>query len=114
MIKAIFTKLLKNNQKFNQKEEDYLKSFIQNDIVVIENNEFTLNSKYRVGVLKIESKIAILEDLINEHKNIKLDFASLNGAYNNDLVLIKRVFNPKEYINEILLSIRNIIKKTNN
>ncbi|MEN8717105.1 MAG: ribonuclease R family protein, partial [Sulfurovum sp.] len=31
----------------------------------------------------------------NEHKNIYIELDSLNGAYNNDLVLAKRVFNPR-------------------
>lgn len=95
MIKKLFEKLFKTNQEFLKEEHDYLKSFVKNDIVIYENNQYELNSKYKVGILKVENKHAVLEDLHNEHKNIKLEFESLNGAYNDDLVLVKRVFNPR-------------------
>ncbi len=95
MIKKLFHKLLKNKQHFNEEEIDCLQSFIDDNIVVKREDGYYLNSKYRVGILKVENKHAVLEDLQNVHKNIRLDFESLNGAYNNDLVLVKRAFNPR-------------------
>lgn len=95
MIKQIFYKLLKVKQSYSQEEHEYLEPFIQRGIVVKDKNELHLNSKYRVGILNIVNNHAVLEDLENEHKNIKLEFESLNGAYNKDLVLVQRTFNPR-------------------
>ncbi len=66
--------------------------------MIFENDIYELNSKYKVGVVKVNKKVAVLEDLINEHKNITLDFEYLNGAYDGDFVLAKRVFNPRSRI----------------
>jgi len=63
-----------------------------------ENNQYTLNSKFKVGFLKLGHRRAILEDLENEHKNITLDFEHLSGAYDGDFVLAKRIFNPRSKI----------------
>ena len=95
MIKKLFHKLSKKNQQFDNEEKSYLQSFINEEIVIEDDSGFYLNSKYRVGILKVENRHAILEDLDNNHKNLRLDFESLSGAYNNDLVLVKRVFNPR-------------------
>lgn len=95
MIKKLLIKLLKNNFNISKEEESYLKPLIKDEIITHENGQYIINSKYRVGILKIANKSAVLEDLLNEHKNIKIDFESLNGAYDNDLVLVKRIFNPK-------------------
>ncbi len=95
MIKKLFNKLLKKKQNFSEEELTYLQTFLDEKIVVQEENDYCLNTKYRVGVLKVENKHAVLEDLDNVHKNMRLDFESLNGAYDNDLVLVKRTFNPR-------------------
>lgn len=95
MIKKLFKKLLKENQLFNDEEKTFLEPLIKEKIVMKEDESFSLNTKYRVGLLKVEKKHAILEDLDNSHKNLRLDFEALHGAYNNDLVLVKRSFNPR-------------------
>ena len=41
---------------------------------------FELNSKYKIALVKIGKNLVILEDLISEHKNIKIEFDDLNGA----------------------------------
>ena len=95
MIQTIFKKILTNNYELNDSEKKYLKPFIDEKIVYIENEIYKLNSKYRVGILKVNNKNAILNDLDSEYKNIKLDINELKGAYNDDLILVKRVFNPR-------------------
>ena len=95
MIQTIFKKVISGSEDFKKDEIEYLKPFIEDDIVTIENGTYKLNSKYRVGIIKIKNKNATLSDLDNEHKNLKLDINELNGAYNNDVVLVKRVFNPR-------------------
>jgi ribonuclease R len=97
MIKKLFVRLLKNEQNFTEEEIKYLNPLIK-DKIVSNNEGYMLSNKYRVGVLKVQNKHAVLEDLINEHKNIKLEFEQLKGAYDNDLVLVQRVFNPKSKI----------------
>ncbi len=95
MIQTIFRKVISGSEDFTENEKEYLVPFISDDIVSSENGIYKLNSKYRVGVIKIKNKVATLNDLDNEHRNLKLDINDLNGAYNNDLVLVKRVFNPR-------------------
>jgi ribonuclease R len=95
LIQTIFKKVISGNEDFRQDEKEYLKPFIEDEIVTIEDGIYKLNSKYRVGIIKIKNKNALLSDLDNEHKNLKLDINELAGAYNNDLVLVKRVFNPR-------------------
>lgn len=48
-----------------------------------------MNSKYKVGIIRIDKTTALLQDLLNEHKDIRLDFDHLNGAYDGDLILAK-------------------------
>lgn len=95
MIQTIFRKIISGSENFKEDEKEYLAPFISDEIVSYEDGIYKLNSKYRVGIIKIKNKSATLNDLDNEHKNLKLDINDLNGAYNNDLVLVKRVFNPR-------------------
>ncbi len=105
MLETIFKKLNGKNQDFNKKELDILEGFIKDEIVTKKDNSFTLNSLYKVGFVKLENKFAHLLDLQNEFKNIKLDFEYLNGAYDGDLVIAKRVFNPKSKIKAKVLKV---------
>ncbi len=98
MIKNLFIKLVNNEDDFTEEERKILNEFIKDDIVNENNNRFELNSKYRVGTIKVQKNKAVLEDLDNEHKNLNLDFEQLNGAYDGDFVLAKRVFNPRSKI----------------
>ncbi|MGB5920207.1 RNB domain-containing ribonuclease, partial [Arcobacter sp.] len=95
MIQTIFRKVISGSEDFAENEKEYLVPFIKDDIVSYEDGIYKLNSKYRVGIVKIKNKFASLSDLDNEHKNLKLDIDDLKGAYNNDLILVKRVFNPR-------------------
>ena len=95
MYLPLFQKIFENNNDFNNKEKKLLEELQTDEVLYYENGKYHLNSKYKVGFLKIDKNRAILEDIDNEHKNIFLDLDSLNGAYNNDLVLAKRVFNPR-------------------
>lgn len=98
MLKELFTKLQCHEKVFTNEEVSLLKGFMKDDIVVIENSEYHLSSKYKVGIIQVNKKRATLIDLVNEHKNVPLDFEHLNGAYDGDLILAKRVFNPRSKI----------------
>ena len=99
MIKKVFEKLISNVNDFNDEELKYLNPFIKDGIVVKnEDGNLELSSKYKVCLVKVEKNFVVLEDLISEHKNIKIEFDKLNGAYDGDLVLAKRIFNPRSRI----------------
>ena len=98
MLKEIFIKIEKEIFEFKNSELEILEKYIKDKIVIKNDNRYEINSKYKIGILKIEKNFAILEDLTNPIKNIKLELDSLNGAFNNDLVLAKRIFNPRSKI----------------
>ena len=95
MLKNIFTKIENKIFNFSQDEKNIIEDYIKDEIIVKNGEDFEINSKYKIGVLKIEKNFATLEDLVNPIKNIKLELDALNGAFNNDLILAKRVFNPR-------------------
>ncbi|MGB5793704.1 RNB domain-containing ribonuclease [Poseidonibacter sp.] len=106
MIKKVFEKLISNVNDFNDEELKYLNPFIKDGIVVKnEDGNLELSSKYKVCLVKVEKNFVVLEDLISEHKNIKIEFDNLNGAYDGDLVLAKRIFNPRSRIKANIIKI---------
>ena len=95
-MKELFIKIQTNAKNYSNDELEKIEKFIKDEIIVkTENGDFELNSKYKVALVRIEKRVVILEDLVSELKNIKVEFDDLNGAYNGDLVLAKRVFNPR-------------------
>ncbi len=107
MLKELFTKLQHHEKQFNQQEIEKLEEFIKDGFVFFDNGNYELNSKYKVGIIRIDRNSAVLCDLLNEHKDIKLDFEYLNGAYDGDLILAKRVFNPRSKIKAKVVSVFN-------
>lgn len=97
MFNILFEKLARNISEFNNEEIELLEEFVKEGFIV-KNENYEINSKYRIGVLKVDKNRATLCDLANEHKNLILDFEHLNGAYDGDLVLVKRVFNPRSRV----------------
>lgn len=95
MLKKIFEKISNHGKEFNKEELALLEPFIKEEIILRNESSFELNSKYRIGLLSFEKNFALINDLGNEHKNIKIEKEDLNGAYEGDLVLAKRVFNPR-------------------
>jgi len=109
--KEIFKKIQIHDNNFSDDEKELLDNFLKKDIVFIQNNTYELNSKYKVGIVKVNKNSAILYDLVNEYKNINLDFEHLNGAYDGDFVLAKRVFNPRSKIKAKVLEVLSTAKK---
>lgn len=95
MLKELFKKIQTNNNNYTNEELEAIKIFLKDKIIIINSDNYELNSKYKVATVKIGKNLVILEDLVSELKNIKIEFEDLNGAYNGDLVLAKRVFNPR-------------------
>ena len=96
MLKELFKKIQTHCKTYIDSELKEIEKFIKDDVVV-KNEEgiYELNSKYKIAVVNVGKNLVILEDLVSEHKNIKIEFDDLNGAFDGDLVLAKRVFNPR-------------------
>ncbi|WP_323595429.1 ribonuclease R family protein [Aliarcobacter butzleri] len=108
MLKELFIKIQTNLNDYTKEELIEIEKFIKEEIVLRNaNNEFELNSKYKIATLKIEKNFAILEDLVTPLKNIKIELDELNGAFDGDLVIAKRVFNPKSKIKAKIIKIIN-------
>ena len=96
MLKELFKKIQTDCKTYSSAELIEIEKFLKDEIIVKnEDNNYELNSKYKVAIVNVGKNLVILEDLISEHKNIKIEFDDLNGAYDGDLVLAKRVFNPR-------------------
>ena len=63
-------------------------------IVKLIDGNYKLNSKYKIGVIELSNKIAILK-LSNSSQKIFIEIADLNGAYQHDKVIVQISFNPK-------------------
>jgi ribonuclease R len=96
LLKELFKKIQTHCKTYIDSELKEIEKFIKDDVVV-KNEEgiYELNSKYKIAVVNVGKNLVILEDLVSEHKNIKIEFDDLNGAFDGDLVLAKRVFNPR-------------------
>ena len=96
MLKELFKKIQTDCKTYSSAELIEIEKFLKDEIIVKnKDNNYELNSKYKVAIVNVGKNLVILEDLISEHKNIKIEFDDLNGAYDGDLVLAKRVFNPR-------------------
>ena len=96
LLKELFIKIQTNHKNYSKEELIEIEKFLKDEIIVKNTDDtFELNSKYKVALVKVGKNLVVLEDLISEHKNIKIEFDDLNGAYDGDLVLAKRVFNPR-------------------
>ena len=99
MLKELFIKIQTNCKTYSNSELEEINKFLKDEIIIKNSDDiFELNSKYKVALVKVGKNLVVLEDLISEHKNIKIEFDDLNGAYDGDLVLAKRIFNPRSKI----------------
>jgi len=98
LYNVLFKKILQSQKDFTSDEFKKIDNLLKEGVLVEENDTYTINSKFKVGFLKLQHKRAVLKDLTNEHKDITLDFEHLHGAYDGDFILAKRVFNPRSKI----------------
>ena len=59
-----------------------------------QNGQYRLNSRYKIGKIKLQSNFSLLE-IKNSSQKIFIESENLNGAYNNDIVVVQVIFNPK-------------------
>ena len=96
MLRELFIKIQTECKNYSNDELNEIEKFLKDEIIIKnQNGNFELNSKYKIAIVNIGKNFVILEDLVSELKNIKIELEDLNGAYNGDLVLAKRVFNPR-------------------
>ena len=95
MDKSLFLKLYDGYTPSLEEEIKYLNNLVKAQIVKLQENQYLLDTKYKIGTLTFQKNFALLNDLSSEHKNLKLEFDNLNGALEGDLVIVKRVFNPR-------------------
>ena len=105
LLKELFIKIQTNHKSYSKDELEQIGKFLKDEIIVKNDDNYELNSKYKVALVKVGKNLVILEDLVSEHKNIKIEFDDLNGAYDGDLILAKRVFNPRSRIKAKIIKI---------
>jgi ribonuclease R len=106
LLKELFKKIQTDCKTYSKEELIQIEDFLKEDIIVRnENNNYELNSKYKIAIVNVGKNLVILEDLLSEHKNIKIEFDDLNGAYDGDLVLAKRIFNPRSRVKAKIVKI---------
>ena len=76
------------------------------------NGTIQLNSKYKLGKIVFLKEYAFLELLNNSSQKIYIDFDYLNGANNNDIVLVQIIFNPKGKTKAKVLKVLERSKQT--
>lgn len=95
MDKELFLKLYDGYATNNEEETHYLDNLVKAGIVKFQENTYVLDTKYKIGTISFQKNFAVLNDLSSEHTNLKLEFDNLYGALDGDLVIVKRVFNPR-------------------
>ncbi|WP_200414584.1 RNB domain-containing ribonuclease [Arcobacter sp. FWKO B] len=71
-----------------------LEKLINNDVIKLKHGEYILNTKYLIGTIEIKYKYALLH-LETDDFTPHIEFDDLNGAYNGDIVIAKKVFHPR-------------------
>ncbi|WP_419771339.1 MAG: RNB domain-containing ribonuclease [Candidatus Marinarcus sp.] len=107
MEKEIFLRLYEGVTTTHEDEIKYLNNLVDAGILKIVENQYFLDTKYKIGIIELQRKFAILKDLSNEHRNIKLEFENLGGALDGDLVIVKRSFNPRSQSKSKVIKIIN-------
>lgn len=77
--------------------EQYLKYLYDNNnkYVKFDGTNYKLNSRYKIGKIQINKDLTVLEQLNGSVQKIYIQNHDLNGAYNDDIVLVQVMFNPK-------------------
>ncbi len=71
-----------------------LEKLINSDVIKLKNGKYTLNTKYIMGTVELKYKYALLH-LEDDEYTPHIEFEDLNGAYNGDVVIAKKVFHPR-------------------
>ncbi len=97
-----------NLQKFDITEE-----IIENlyNLEILKDDQ--INSKYAIGTIELKNQYALFRSILGHTTELRIDKKDLLGAYNGDIVLIKKIFNPrakyKAKVDQILKKFDNTI-----
>lgn len=96
LYQKAFEKGIKLNQKIVKilQNSDILDRLINQEIIKFKNGEYILSTKYLIGTIELKYKYALLH-IEGEDSTPHIEFEDLNGAYNLDLVIVKKVFHPR-------------------
>ena len=81
------------NQKSINNLLSHDSSLLEKGIVKLVNNDYILNTRYKIGKIIIKKDVAILET--DKLQKIFIDIDKLSGAYTSDVVLVQMIFNPR-------------------
>ncbi len=81
------------NQNIIRKLLNQDKSLLSKGIIKEIDNNYFLNTRYKIGHIIIKKDTAQLN--LDNMQKIFIDLEKLNGAYDNDLVLVQIIFNPR-------------------
>ena len=103
MIKQILEKIIDNKTNFTKDEIQFLQPFVAKNILIQNNNKFTLNKKYKVGLLSISNNYAKLNAFGINQRTIQIpDIKSCNDG---DLVIVQLIFNPRGTLKAKILEV---------
>ena len=67
MLKELFKKIQTDCKTYSNAELIEIEKFLKDEIIVKnEDNNYELNSKYKVAIVNVGKNLVILEDLISE------------------------------------------------
>lgn len=72
-------------------DEDTIKN-LENEEILKDDD---INSKYSIGTIELKNHYAIFKAIAAHDLELRIDKKDLLGAYTGDIVLIKKIFNPR-------------------
>ncbi len=57
------------------------------------DSKYVLNSRYKIGKIVIQKNVA--QFITDNLQKVFIEFEKLNGSYNDDIVLVQMIFNPR-------------------
>ena len=91
--KEIFQRIIENKTDFKKEEIEFLKPFVDKNILKQNNNKFEISKKYKIGILQILNDGSKLLPLNKTDKTIKIE--DTKQFNNGDLVIAQIIFNPR-------------------
>lgn len=110
MLQKALEKLENNPNELNTNDIQCLEQLINNDIIYNDGDCYKLNSKYLLGTIKILKDQAQLITQ-NSFQKIFIALDKLQGAYDGDYVLAKKIFHPRSKYKAIVEQILHTNEK---
>ncbi len=81
------------NKNYLYKIATQNQALLEQGIIKKNGDSYTLNNRYKIGKITIKKDCA--QFISNDIQKIFIDLDKLNGAYEDDVVLIQMIFNPR-------------------